>query len=88
MIYNSTNRAKEACAVLYHTVLEGPRNTQNKKCNNSPRYNVELLCKLLFYLLEDFAGSQVQGSITLLMVNMYELANQFGDKNREFLDDI
>jgi hypothetical protein len=55
---------------------------------------------LLFYtLLENFPGSQVKGSITLLMVNMSQtvaeltvpercrrieaLANQFGYKNSE-----
>ena len=69
----------------YHIVLEGPENTRKTKCNNSNTLNsVKPLYNPLFYFwLENFSGSQVQGSITLLMVNMYELANQFGDKNRE-----
>jgi hypothetical protein len=44
------HQTKEACAVLYHIVLEGRRITHNSKCNNSyTLYSVKPSYNLLNY---------------------------------------
>ena len=44
------HQAKEACAVSYHIVLEGPEKTRKTKCNNSNTlYSVKPLYNPLFY---------------------------------------
>ena len=84
----SQHQAKEACAVSYHIELEGRRKPIKDNVITAHAKQREAVIQPYLLSLENFRRSQVQGSITLLKFNMYELANQFEGKNREFLDDI
>jgi hypothetical protein len=91
----SQHQAKEACAVLYHIVLEGRRKPIIRNVITAHAIQREAVIPPLVLLwLENFSGSQVQGSITLLKFKMSRmvaeyieaLANQFGGKNREIIN--